>query len=279
MDVQPWYYDSPDSRREETKRKRSPTSFFFSQGRALVLAASYFTPDRLEGGYSGTAKKHLHRIHLALFGQLLASLEYLFKDFIAQVVDLIPLYDEKVHKATWIDITPDHILSGRSGQSTPGALLLHPTVGWHEPDRVNARYQELFAYQPIASHEIPQLRQLWLLRHSVAHNAGFVTAYDASRASLSGLSETVADIRPFHLADSFRFLDTIAARMAQGLGDKILVSWLQTRSTLGFDYKRDQEAYKSLKLLATHLRSRAKDLPTIRKSNYSSDFRRANSDA
>lgn len=274
MDLGPWQHDSADSLREEEKRKASPGSFFFSQGRALVLAAGYFTGG-LSGGYAGTARKHLHRIHLALFGQLMASLEYLLKDFIAKVVDLIPTFDEEIRKADWITLEKDHVLLGRSAQASPGAILLHPTLGWQDPESVNRRYKALFNHEPIAKNEYSELRQLWILRHSVAHNAGFVTAYDAARGSLPSLSEHVADLTEDHLRDAFAFLSEVARRVAEDVGHKVVIRWLKSRKPLGADYQRDKETYVRLRLLATYVQSRTQSLPSVGKGRYTADFAEA----
>lgn len=275
LNVSAWQQDAADLRREETKRKASPPSFFFSQGHALVLAAGYFTDDRLEGGYTAVARKHLHRIHLALYGQLLASLEYLFKDFIAQVIDLVPTFDEKIAASKWIGLQAEHILSARSAPSTPGAILLHPTMGWHEPEKVNERFSSLFGYAPIDAAEIPTLRRLWILRHSVAHNAGFVTNYDAVRAQLPGLSSKVADINGEQIQETFGFLCEIARRLAEKVGHRVVVEWLKTRVPQGPDYNRDKVVYKALKLIGTFVESRAQPLPSITKGSYTSDFAEA----
>jgi hypothetical protein len=259
--------------REERKREQSPASFFFSQGQALVLAAEYFKDDRLNrDARGGVADKHRHRIHLALFGQLMASLEFLFKDFIARVVDLVPTFDDHLLKADWIKVDAARILSMRSAVTTAGSLLLHPTLGWQQPEEVNRRYKALFGVEPITAAEVHTLETLWILRHSVAHNAGFVSAYDAARAGVTELADKVADIDQKYVSDSFDFLCKIAQRVADNVGHQVVMRWLATRKALGPDYIRDKDTYCALKLLATYVASRAKDLPTITKGPYTSDF-------
>ncbi|MEM7561359.1 MAG: hypothetical protein AAF394_19715, partial [Planctomycetota bacterium] len=97
--------DTVDAKRDELKRQRSPGSFFYSQGWGQVLAAGYFTNERLaESARGGIALKHRHRIHLALFGQLMASFEYFLKDFVAKAVDATTNLDEKIRKEKWLEI-------------------------------------------------------------------------------------------------------------------------------------------------------------------------------
>jgi hypothetical protein len=207
-----WQSDAADIAREEQKREHSPSSFFFSQGGALVLAAEYFCDSRLATGtHWGVAAKHRHRIHLALFGQLMAALEFLFKDFVASVVDLIPTFDEQLQKSDWIQVDTRRVMTFRSVSSTPGALLIHPTQGWHDPRQVNLRYKHLFKREPIAKDEIPLLDQLWILRHSVAHNAGFLTTYDAIRGEMPDLAESVAAIDAQYITEAFRTICEIRA--------------------------------------------------------------------
>lgn len=275
--LEAWPYDAADLQREEEKRWYSPASFFFSQGQALVLAASYFRNDRLTPqARGGVARKHRHRVHLALFGQLLASLEYLFKDFIAQVVDVVDIYDEQIKKADWITVDAGHILSVRTARGTPGAMLLHPTMGWQNPKNVNARYSRLFEFSPIHASEIETLEQLWVLRHSVAHNAGFVTSHDAARAGMPHLSNEVAAIDDEFIREAFYFLCEIASRVAESVGDTVLIAWLKSRVDAGKDYKRDKQTYSLLKWLATYVDSRAQAIPRVLKGQYSDDWARAN---
>jgi len=275
-----WTSDAADIEREERKREQSPSSFSFSQGQALVLAANYFSDDRLvPGARGGVAAKHRHRIQLALFGQMMAALEFLFKDFVASVADLVPTFDEVLAQAKWIQVDARRVLSFRSASSTAGAgaILLHPTQGWHEPADVNDRYSALFKRAPISKAEIPALERLWILRHSVAHNAGFVTTHDAIRGGLPELAEGVADIDAEYLGQTFDFLCGIARRIAEEVGDAVVQAWLKTRTSAGADYNRDKEMYSALKQLATYVDSRTKDLPQITKGYYTEDFKRAGS--
>ena len=272
-----WEHGSCDIKRDEEKRWQSPGSFFFSQGRALVLAANYFIDDRLIlKCRGGVAIKHRHRIHLALFGQLMASFEYFLKDFIASVVDIIPIFDEQIQKAKWIEVDVRSILAIRDTvQPSTGSFLLHSTLGWFDPDKVNQRYNDLFKYSPLSDFEKPELNRLWILRHSVAHNAGFVTTKDAGRMGLSHLSNSVVDIDAAFMADAFDFLGIIVSKITKNVGDKVLLQWLQSQIERGPDYKRDKHTYRWLKLLATYVKSRARNLPRITKSSYTRDFERA----
>lgn len=272
-----WTSDAADIAREERKREDSPSSFFFSQGQALVLAARYFRDDRLApGARGGVAKKHRHRIHLALFGQMMAALEFLFKDFVASVVDLVPTFDESLLQSKWAEVDSKRVLSLRSASSTAGSVLLHGTMGWHDSETVNKRYSALFQRAPIDNSEIPDLDRLWLLRHSVAHNAGFVIAYDAVRGGMPELADSVADIDDEFLSETFDFLATIARRVAESVGDAVVIAWLRSRGPAGKDYGRDKATYKQLKLLASFVDSRTRELPSVGKAEYSNDWGRAN---
>jgi hypothetical protein len=271
----PWRHDAADIKREELKRKLSPASFFYSQGRAIALAASYFDRRRLSPRvHAGVAMKHMHRIHLAMFGQLMASLEFLLKDFVARVIDVVPIFDEALIKADWLRVDTARILSIRSAVTTAGALLLHPTIGWQQPEMANRRYKDLFSSQPILPDEVQDLDRLWILRHSVAHNAGFVSAYDAARAGFPHIADKVADIDEEFILETFDFLARIAERVAQGVGETVLCKWLASRKALGPNYARDKDIYTALKLLSTFVDSRAQDLPRITKGPYTRDFAR-----
>jgi len=235
----------PTSRVRNLSEKLARALFFYSHGQSLVLAARYFSDDRLIAGARGGVAKHRHRIQLALFGQMMAALEFLLKDFIASVIDIVPTFDEAILQAKWIEVDSKRVLSF-SVCSTAGAILLHPTQGWHDPKTVNERYSALFKRAPISKAEIPPVERLWLLRHSVAHNAGFVTGFDAVRGGMPQLADHVADIDADFISQSFDILRGIAQRMAEEVGGEVVRAWLKTRLDAGADYIRDKETYRRL---------------------------------
>jgi hypothetical protein len=174
--------EAADVARDEAKRRVSPPSFFFAQTQALFLSAEYFKNDRLQpSARGGVANKHRNRIRSALFGQVMASFEFCIKDFIAQVIDSSDVFDEAIHRCKWIDVDKSRVLAQRDVAGSVGALLIHPLLGWHDTDELNKRFEELFKYQLLDRDEAQKLRRLWIIRHSVAHNGGFVTHHDAYR--------------------------------------------------------------------------------------------------
>ena len=54
---------------------------------------------------------------------------------------------------------------------------------------MNSRFKDVFKREPIAADEIQKLRDLWIIRHSIADNGGFVTQADARRLRSPTLSE------------------------------------------------------------------------------------------
>lgn len=274
----PWERDTAESQKDEQKRLYSPCSFFYSQGQALVTAARYFSDERLaDNASSGVAQKHRHRIQLALFGQVMASYEYMLKDFLAQTVDTADIFDHKLSKQKWINVDVDRVLSQRVAQTTVGSLLIHPTTGWNDPDQVNQRYKYILGNEIILSSEIPTLHRLWILRHSVAHNAGFVTGHDASRIGSAGISQKVINTDDDFIADVFGFLQDIAKRVADCCGRSALHQWLTSTLSLDADYERDRLIYERFKWLGTYLPSRPKALPDFTEQDYLTD--RSNTNA
>lgn len=268
---QAWERNTAESRRDEKKRLYSPCSFFFSQGQALITAAKYFSDERLADNASGeVAKKHRHRIQLALFGQLMASYEYMLKDFLARIIDIVDVFDQKLVKQKWINIDTERILSQRVTQTTLGSLLIHPTLGWQDPDQVNERYLSVLGNKIILSSEIPTLNRLWILRHSVAHNAGFVTAPDAGRIGSAGISEKVINTDDY-MRKVFEFLKPIAERLTKSCGKSALQQWLNAAADLDFNYDRDRLIYERLKLVGTYLPSRPHSLPEFTEQDYLAD--------
>lgn len=268
-----WNRDSADARRDERKRSSSPCSYFYSQAQSLALAANYFTDDRLSNeARGGVATKHRHRTQLALFGQLMAAFEYMLKDFIAQAIDSTTVLDETVQDAKWIDISAAKVLASRSMATTPGAMLVHSTLGWHTPEKVNERYNNLFGQKPISSGEIPDLERLWILRHSVAHNAGYITSYDASRLNAAGLADSVANIDADFISETKDFLVPIGERVSSAVGGALLSRWFASLRNEGPDYQRDEITYKKLKALATMVRSRTREVQEPTEQDYTNEF-------
>lgn len=272
-DLTAWAHATADVVRENTKRQSSPASFFCSHGQTLCLAAGYFRDDRLsEAARGGVASKHRHKNQLAIYGQLMAAFEYMLKDFVAKVIDATSAFDDKVKAQDWLSVTTDRVLVQRVVQASIGATLVHPTLGWHTPDVVNQRFKAVFNTQPILGTEIRTLNILWIIRHSVAHNAGFVTAHDAARINLPALAERIVKIDEEYIQEAYEFLKVIAQRVASGTGTAVLRQWLQTVKPYGSDFARDQPTYVRLKHLASCVVPRTHELPVVGEPDYNADW-------
>lgn len=269
----PWTLDTADAYRESEKRDTSPGSFFYSQGQSIMLAASYFTDSRLtSSARGGVAKKHRHRLQLALFGQLMASFEFLSKDIIAKSVDMCSYLDVQLHKATWINLNSVHVLSTRNRPSSPGSILIGHTQGWHQVKNTTERFVALFGQSPILSTEERDLDRLWILRHSVAHNAGYITPHDAFRISAPTLSAKVAAVDEIFIKDSFNFLSPIARRMVHVASESLLARMRADVHVAGLDFERDKESYIAIRKLGTYLTSRRQAVPEFGEADYTSDM-------
>jgi hypothetical protein len=259
-----------DITRDQEKRAKSPPSFFFGQAWGIKLAASYFTNDRLaEGARGAVATKHRQRIQNASFGQLMASFEYCVKDFIAQIIDATDIFDRAVEESKWIQVDKSRVLSQREGRASIGGVLIHPLLGWHDHATVNERYKVLFDHALIPDSEAPTLERLWILRHSVAHNAGLITAHDAYRLRAPGLSEKQIRIDPDFLEATIWFLANIVRRMGHPIGHGAIQRWLQTKAT--GDWTEDKDVYTRLKLIVEVQESRAQGLRSITEADYAAD--------
>ena len=272
-DLSPWTRDTADITRENKKRQASPTSFFHSQGRTLCLAAEYFKDERLaDDARGGVAIKHRHKNQLAIFGQLMAAFEYMLKDFVAKSIDATNVFDEKIKEQDWLSITTDRVLSQRVAQTSIGSMLVHPTLGWHTPETVNARFKNLFNCPAFQGADIKTLNTLWILRHSIAHNAGFVTAHDAARIGQPKLSEKVVDINADFIKETFDFLKAISNHIATTCGKSILKQWFKSKKEYGADFARDEVEFTKVKLLSTCVTSRTADLPILTVVEYNADW-------
>lgn len=238
-----------------------------------MLAAAYFTDERLApAARGGIALKHRHRIHLALFGQLMASFEYFLKDFVAKAVDATTDLDEKIRKEKWLEIDVDRVLANRSGMATVGSTLVHSTLGWHSPAQVNARYSSLFSRNAFSAREVETLEKLWVLRHSVAHNAGMIIHYDAMRIGNEMLADHAADVDAALISETFNFLSPIAKAICEQCGGNLLRAHFQPLNARGPDFTADMPVYSRLMPLAVYLESRSQELPPIDQPTYEADF-------
>lgn len=269
----PWLMDTADISRDERKRKESPGSFFYSQGKSIVLASGYFHDDRLKDfARGGVARKHRHRIHLALFGQLMASFEYLSKEIVAKAVDVTDYLDLQLDKCGWVRLSSAHVLATRRVATTPGSILIGPTQGWHSAEAINERYRFLFGSGPIDDPTARELDRLWVLRHSVAHNAGFVTNHDSARISAPALSERVVAISESFIEEAFDFLSPIGETMVQVAGNSLLARLRTQISLNGKSYPRDESYYIAIKRLSQYVKSRTRGLADFGEVEYDNDF-------
>ncbi|CAN5131277.1 hypothetical protein BH24ACT19_BH24ACT19_17160 [soil metagenome] len=200
----------------------------------------------------------------------------MLKDFLAKTIDIVDIFDQKFLAQKWIKVDTERILAQRVAQTTVGSLLIHPTTGWHDPDLVNERYRSILGNDVIAASEVPTLNRLWILRHSVAHNAGFVTGPDAGRIGSAELSEKVINANDKYIAQVFEFLCPITERLACKCGQSALQQWLKSTLRLDANYDRDRLIYERLKLVGTYLPSRPQDLPNFTETDYLDDRAKVN---
>jgi hypothetical protein len=236
----------------------------------MVLAAKYFEPWRLAGGYSAVAAKHRQRIQNATFGQLMAAFEWCLKDFCAQLIDATDLFDAQLDEAKWVQLEKSRVLAQRTARTSIGAILIHPTQGWHETQNVQDRYSALFQASPVSNDEADVLDRLWILRHAVAHNAGYVTSHDAYRLRASELGEKSIRIDGDFLEQTWEFLTGIVRRLGDPVGTRLMQRWATQRAS--GSYASDEQEYRKLRLIVTVIESRDKDLPTLDESTYGSDL-------
>ncbi|MBX6386653.1 MAG: hypothetical protein IRZ07_27370 [Microbispora sp.] len=265
--------ESADIQRDEEKRRASPPSFFFAQTQALKLAANYFRNSRLQpSARGGVAAKHRHRIHGALFGQVMAAFEFCLKDFIAQIIDRTDMYDDRILGCSWIGVDVSRVLARRGSTGGVGGLLIHPLLGWHNAEQVNQRYKELFDHPLLATDEDARtLDRLWILRHSVVHNAGFVTGHDAYRLSAPSLSERAVRIDGEFVSETVDFLRSIVLRIESPTGTGVVRRWLETRAV--GRWEDDEEVYRALRHVTCAAQSRTQELPAVTREMYEAALR------
>jgi hypothetical protein len=267
--------EAADVARDERKRRVSPPSFFFAQTQALLLSAGYFKNDRLvTSARGGVANKHRNRIGSALFGQVMASFEFCIKDFIAQIIDSSDVFDETVNQCKWIDVDKSRVLAQRDFAGSVGALLIHPLLGWHDTEELNQRFQALFQYQLLEKDEAQKLQRLWIIRHSVAHNGGFVTHHDAYRLQAPSLREAAIEMDREFLRDTADFLRSVVLKLEHGkpIGDRVIGEWISKKAT--GTWPEDKVAYTRVRSIVTVVRQRTQDLPKVTKGTYSADRNR-----
>jgi len=229
-----------------------------------LTAVRYF--EELNSGYEGAAKKHRNRTRSAMFVQLMAAFEFAMKDFIAQTIDATHIYDDDVKDWDWLQIDVATVLSTREGLGRLGAVLVHPLLGWQRPETMNQRFQDVYERQPISKTEIPQLRDLWIVRHSVAHNGGMVTQPDARRLRNPALAEKQVLIDLPYLESTSDLLRSIVKRLADLVGPALMTRWFADGAT-GV-WESDSDAYMRLANLTSCIEARTKSLPELDATDY-----------
>jgi hypothetical protein len=260
--------ESADARRDERKRQASPPSYFYAQSQAILTAVRYFDP--LHSGYAGTANKHKNRMWGALLVQLLAAFEFTMKDFVAQTLDATHIYDEEVRSWDWLQIDVPAVMSTRGELTRLGAILIHPLQGWQVPETLNARYMDIFRRQPVANDELESLRDLWVVRHSVAHNGGLVTHPDARRLRSPALAERQVLIDLDYLASATGFLRTIVQRLSGPIRESLMRRWFREGATQ--TWEGDEADYRRIKWLTSYVQSRPSELPAVTEPMYDADL-------
>jgi hypothetical protein len=176
------------------------------------------------------------------------------KDFVAQTLDATHIYDDEVKAWGWMQIDVPTVLSAREGLTRLGAVLIHPLQGWQLPKTLNSRYMDIYKRQPVANDEIAPLSDLWIVRHSIAHNGGVVTQPDARRLRNPTLADLQVLIDLAYLEAATEFLRGIVQRLSTVVGPSLLARWFREGSTR--TWGRDQPDYCRIKLLVTYVESR-----------------------
>jgi hypothetical protein len=265
---EPTSLDSADVQRDEEKREASPPSSFFAQSQAILTAVRYF--EDLDSGYRGAARKHMNRIRSSLFAQLMANFEFATKDFLAQMLDATHIFDSEVKSWKWIEVDVTAVLSTREGSGKIGGVLIHPISGWQKPKTLNNRYRDAFGKPLVRPDEEQSLQDLWIVRHSVAHNGGFVTSPDARRLRSTPLAEKQLMIDLAYLESAIWFLRGIVSRLASEFGPLLLKKWFAEAAAR--DWTQDEAFYQRVKLLTVCVESRPRPLPTVDEAMYDADL-------
>lgn len=245
----------------------SPPSSFFAQSQAILLAVTYLEP--LHSGYPGAANKHKNRMRSSFLVQLMAAFEFTMKDFIAQTLDVTHIYDESASTWSWLQLNVSQVLSTRSGLGRLGGVLVHPLLGWQTPEVMNRRYQDVYEREPIASDELNTLGRLWVIRHSISHNGGVVSAADAARLRTPQLTDQQLLIDEQFLISATYFLREIVRRLSTVVGESILSRWFREGATS--TWQGDEETYIRIKQLVACEERRASAIGVAVEADYLRD--------
>lgn len=191
------------------------------------------------------------------------------KDFVAQTLDITHIFDDEIADWDWLELNIATVLGTRDGSGRLGAVLIHPLSGWQTPEVMNARYSDVYTRQPIASDEISKLRDLWIVRHSIAHNGGVITGPDARRLRKPSLTNEQILIDLTYLEAATWFLRDIVERLESVVGEALLGRWFNEAAS--GDWEIDSDVYRQLKLLTSYVKSRPKELPQVDESMYDAD--------
>lgn len=120
-----------------------------------------------------------------------------------------------------VSIDPRRLGAHRGlGVDSVGLMLGDALPGWHDPSTVNT-YFDAFGLQRkfLHAHVIPEIMQLWQLRHSVVHTGGTLTLADAQKVpSLSHLGRRRLAFQSTFISELARRLHPIVHQSTTNIG-------------------------------------------------------------
>ena len=231
-------------RRRIERLRLSPGSFFKSRSRELVLAAPYFRDRLVPGGYGGTMEHYYHTLCSASFAMLMSTVEVTWRALFGRIVDATDRYDDELRNLLKDTDMAESVLAHR-GDSGAGSVVTAALGTWQAPEAVNTRFQRLLKVQPISKKDIPILRELWQIRHIIAHGAGVTNPLDEYRLGGRVTTDRALQIDAQYLEEAERELLRIVGAAVELVGTRVLRDFFSTPRT----FAMDGELFVSLYLL------------------------------
>lgn len=246
-------------RRLSSKIERSPGSFFKARSRELVLAADYFRERLQPGAYSATARQHYHTLCGATFAMLLSSFELTWKLLYARIIDATSMYDSRVVDDKELKISTEAALAHR--ESAGAGILLAEAVGvWQRPGVVNGRFGAAFQVEPIDPMHHDALRDLWQVRHVIAHGSGVTSELDSYRLRRAILPHRALQLDGDYLRRAETELLAVVSDGVSRVGTRLLDDYFNRNPAP--IWTLDQQEFTRLFLLGL-VAAQTQDLPDV----------------
>ena len=235
--------EAQKEQRLETKLRRSPGSYFRARARELVLAADYFKKRLPPGTYARTVRRHYHTLCGSTYAMLLSSFELTWKSLYARIIDATSMYDASLLQGNSVQISTEAALAHKESPGA-GVLISESIRGWQQVSSINKTFKQAFEIEPIDPAHEGDLRELWQIRHIIAHGSGVTSELDSYRLRRAIAPHRALQLDGDYLDRAETKLLTVATEGVERVGGRLLDDFFGRQPSPSWE--RDNEEFGRL---------------------------------